>query len=388
MIFLRKYLLRQNFHPGAVNLFIHHGLRNLGNKLLGMFGPIYLYTVFGALTPVFLLFFLFYSIYSVLLPSTMQLVNKVGFKRSMYIGQIVLIFYFVVYYFIGESSQPFFWLFVLVLLWWAVTFFYWIPYHTDFATITSRKSRAKNFALLSAVVAITSIVTPVLSSVIITYLGYIWLFALVILVIIISTFYLKDTPEIKEKFSYSVKKTYQEFFSAKNRRMVLAYFADGMQSVFGFVVWPLFIFLLLDSNFISVGIITSVIVLAVVILRLVIGDFADRMSKAKIVRYTAIFHAAGWLFKAFVQTPFQIFVVGSYHDFTTSAKEVSFQSLMYEQAADRGHYVDEYTVLRDMALSAGKALSLIAIIILFPIVGLNWLFIIAAVTTPFIALLK
>jgi len=55
MIFLRKYLLRQNFHPGAVNLFIHHGLRNLGNKLLGMFGPIYLYTVFGALTPVFLL---------------------------------------------------------------------------------------------------------------------------------------------------------------------------------------------------------------------------------------------------------------------------------------------------------------------------------------------
>lgn len=388
MFFLRNYLLKQNFHPGAVNLFIHHGLRNLAFNLLGIFGPIYLYTIYGSVRLVLLVYFMWYFIYAAFLPLTMQLINKLGFKRAMYVSQPLAVIYFIVFYLVGVTPYVLFFSFLLVVFWWLKTALYWIPYHTDFATITSQKSRAKNFALLTAVVTTTSIVTPTISSLIITYLGYGWLFFLMVLILGVSTFYLKNTPDINERFSYSFLQTYREFLSKKNRRMVAAFFADGVQTVFGIVVWPLFIFMLLKNNFISVGLITSAIVLIVALVRLVIGDFADKVSKAKIVRYSAFFHTLGWLLKIFVHTPVQIFLVGSYHDLTMSAKDVSLHSLMYEKAANHGHYVDEYTVIRDMALCFGRAFGVLAVLLLLPFVGLNLSFALAALATPFIVLLK
>jgi len=35
---------------------------------------------------------------------------------------------------------------------------------------------------------------------------------------------------------------------------------------------------------------------------------------------------------------------------------------MYEQAADSGHYIDEYTVLREIALSIGRVLMLLVLV--------------------------
>lgn len=37
MFFLRAYLHKQNLHPGAVNLFIHHLLRSVGWAFFGTF---------------------------------------------------------------------------------------------------------------------------------------------------------------------------------------------------------------------------------------------------------------------------------------------------------------------------------------------------------------
>ena len=54
---------------------------------------------------------------------------------------------------------------------------------------------------------------------------------------------------------------------------------------------------------------------------------------------------------------------------------------MYEQAADRGHYVDEYTVLREISLNIGRVLMLVSLFILFYFVGLTFAFILAAIAS-------
>ena len=189
---------------------------------------------------------------------------------------------------------------------------------------------------------------------------------------------------INEKFSFSFLQTYKELFSKKNRNILIGYFADGVQGLIGALVWPLFIFLLLDNNFFSVGFVTSLVVFAAIGVKLIFGNLADRMSKTKIVKFISFFHALGWVFKSLVASPFQIFAAGAYHDITTSATRVSFDSLMYEQAGHYRHYADEYSVLREIALCLGRFVILIISIIVINFFSLEIMFWVAAVASLFL----
>ena len=55
--------------------------------------------------------------------------------------------------------------------------------------------------------------------------------------------------------------------------------------------------------------------------------------------------------------------------------------------ADQGHYIDEYTVFRDISLNMGRALMLITCFILIGFVGLNWTFLLAAIVSLFVSVL-
>jgi len=49
--------------------------------------------------------------------------------------------------------------------------------------------------------------------------------------------------------------------------------------------------------------------------------------------------------------------------------------------ADQGHYVDEYTVIKEMAVNFGKTLILAFAILIALNFGLNWTFILAALAS-------
>jgi hypothetical protein len=54
-------------------------------------------------------------------------------------------------------------------------------------------------------------------------------------------------------------------------------------------------------------------------------------------------------------------------------------ALTYEQAADAGHYIDEYTVLREMSLNIGRILILVFLLILSLSFSISVSFFVAAV---------
>ena len=81
------------------------------------------------------------------------------------------------------------------------------------------------------------------------------------------------------------------------------------------------------------------------------------------------------------------FFIGTYHVFTKIFKDTPFDTLNYEMMADRGHYVDEYTVLKEIAVQMGKILMLIFAILVALNFGLNWTFALAAIASLFINLM-
>ena len=194
-------------------------------------------------------------------------------------------------------------------------------------------------------------------------------------------------PEVKEKFTWSYQRTWQEFFAGSNRKMMLAYIGEGAENWIGGVLWPIFIWQLLEGRYLQVGILTSAITLIAVILNLAMGDYTDRFNKRKLMRAGSILYSLGWIAKMFVTTAFQLFIASTYHSFALILLRTPFSALIYEKAADSGHFLDEYSTLREMYLQFGRIIVMTIILALLNFLSLNLVFALAAVASLLVNLL-
>jgi len=97
----------------------------------------------------------------------------------------------------------------------------------------------------------------------------------------------------------------------------------------------------------------------------------DKFSKKKLMRVGSLIYAFGWMAKTFIVTAFQIFVVGTFHSLGSIVLRTPFNAFSYEQFTDRGTYLDEYTVLREISINFGRAIMGVILIILISLVGLK-----------------
>jgi len=63
----------------------------------------------------------------------------------------------------------------------------------------------------------------------------------------------------------------------------LAYLSDGSEVIVGLVIWPIFIWELLHGNYFEVGAISSLIVVATILLQLAVGKLIDKKDKKKLL---------------------------------------------------------------------------------------------------------
>ena len=162
----------------------------------------------------------------------------------------------------------------------------------------------------------------------------------------------------------------------------MAHIADGSEQSIGLVIWPIFIFELLDGNYLQVGALAAIVTGATIILQLLVGKYTDnKIIREKLLKFGAFLYSIGWLFKIFVATAFHIFIADAYHRFMKIFMRLPFDAFTYESTADNGHFVDELTVLNEMSLHVGKALMLLAVILLSLYFSINMTFILAAVSS-------
>ena len=378
--------LKTKLKPGLVATYSNRIIQQIAGGLLGFFVPIFLFIYFDYYIQGVILFYgISFLLFGLLLPIGAKTMSKIGLKASMILGSLFLVGYFVSLFLLSNNIA-----FALILTISFVTLFrvlYWVPYHTEFAETTDDLSRGKEIAFLVSISTLVSIALPFIAGLIISKFNFSVLFLISVIIASVSIIPILFLKPVKEKYSHSYFEAFKELFSKKNRKLLFAYGGEGAEFVVGFVIWPIFIFQLLNGNYLSVGILSSLIVLVSIIFRLAIGRLTDKMDKRKIIRTGSILHALGWVGKIFIQTAFHIFAVGAYHAFTSVMMRTPFATLMYEQAADRGHYVDEYTVLREMAICVGRVLMLILIFALLCFASLNFTFILAAIATLLFSLL-
>ncbi len=389
-MFKFKYFKGRVSH-GFVSIYSSRMILKIGLSLLGLFLPIFLYELFGYRMHFVIYYYMFgYFLYISTVPLGVRYLNKIGLRRSLRISIIWgALFYFCFYLlnrldpgFGGEDKVLIFSLVGLSVIF--ITLhrtMYWTPLHTDVAKFTNKTNRGKQLSLIESTTVFLTAVMPVVAGWILSQYNYDVLFLIAIVVFFTSLVPLMTLPRTKEKFSWAYWQTWKEFFSKERRSTVLAFMGDGAENAFTIIIWPVFIFELLNGSYFKAGLITSLVVIVTVILQLFVGRFLDLKDKKNILKHGTWFYSIGWIIKIFITSAFHIFIASTYHNLARIFTRTPFDALIYEKAADQGHFVDEFTVIHEIAIGLGRIIILTIVLILLSFVSLNWTFVLAAFAT-------
>ncbi len=375
---------------GFMALYFSRAIIYIAIGFFGLFLPIFLYKTTGENLVAVVVFFLVTSLlYAIILPAAMQVINHTGLKRALIFGTLMGAGYLGTLGLMTEQN----WMIVLPLTAVGLVIFrlaYWVPYHTDFAEFTSETSRGREISMQESTRSFIGIFTPLIAGAIIAQFGFGVLFLIVVILYVIAVFPLLSIPKVNETYQWSYKQTWQHFIEKDRRNMILAYIANGAETGVGMVIWPIFLYILLDGKYFEIGALSAVIVASTIILQLWVGKWADKMSKEKLLHIGSTLYAFGWIIKIFIATAFQIFLVDAYHRIMRIFMNTPFQAMTYDIAADEGHYIDEFTALKEIAVHVGRVLVFGLIIFLFAIVKLplEWIFAVAAVAAVSINILQ
>jgi len=380
-----KYF-KGHLSDGIMALYTGRIIQFIANSLLGIFLPIYLYIAFDAKIEYVLYWYLIgHLIYGFFLPFGVQFLNKIGLNRSLRIS----VFLFAAYNVCLVLLDYNFWIFLIlatIILTIGRTFF-WLPFHTDLAIYTGKEDRGKTLGVLYASSTLLGVVMPFIAGILIARFDYNIVFVISIIIYLFSIIPYFKLPRTSENYSWGYIETFKQYCSRANRKLVLSNMANGAENAVGIIIWPVFIWKLLEGSYVAVGAISSLIVLVTVLVELSVGKYTDVWNKRKMVHWGSLMYAVGWFAKVFVLTSMQIFIVGAYHSFALIFKDTPFDTLNYELLADQGHFVDEYTVLKELAVQFGKVLILGFAVIIALNFGVNWTFALAALASLFINLL-
>jgi len=358
----------------------HQCIVALASGMFGLFLPIFLLKEFGnSIYWVIIFYTIGHLLYGLLVPFGAMLMQKAGLKKMMIIARCFNILFYISLYFLHNNPMLFAILANFNLLMFRLL--YWVPYHVDLAKFTSGKYRGRQMAYLSALGYLIGIGSPLLAGFLLSQSSFNVLFLIAVVILIVATFPLTKLSRSEVKFEFSYFQSFRELFKKANKGLRTSYIADGAQGLVGIVIWPIFIYQILEGQYLAIGAVTALVVIGTIACQLLVGNYTDKFSKRKLVRVGSFIYAFGWMAKMFVVTAFQIFVVGTFHSLGSIVLRTPFNAFSYEQFTDRGTYLDEYTVLREISINFGRAIMGVILIILISLVGLKIAFPIAAIAS-------
>jgi len=387
--FLEKKYFNKSLSKGFIRLYTGKTIVMTASAMLGIFLPIFLYNLFDKNFQAVVIYYgSGYLFYGITVSFGVKFLNKFGFRNALRVSVILGMIFYIIFYFIDQNNFKYLIpLSLLILVFYRLL--YWLPYHVNFAKFTNKKTRGRQVSVIEATRSVLGVFIPLIAGLILTYFNFDVLFVIAIILYFASGIPYLTIPRTRERFVWTFRETWKQFFSKKRRKTILAYMADGSENIVGLVVWPIFIYQLLDGNYFKVGAISTLIIAISVIAQLFLGKYIDlKAKKEKVLKWGSLLYSFGWLVKIFISTTFQIFVVGAYHSITCIFLRTPFDALTYEISADQEHYVDEFTVLREMSIQFGRVLMVISIILISFYFAIQWVFVLAALASIVFNLLE
>ena len=256
---------------------------------------------------------------------------------------------------------------------------YWIPFNSEFVENSDKAHRGSDVSLLVALPILVCVASPSMGGVILEYVGFYLLFSIFMILMIMSVIPFFMSQDYKKHFKFKRK----DINFRLGQRFSLGFFAQGFFSMGYYLIWPLYIYMVLN-NLVITGMVASFTVLGTAFLTILIGRVSDKMNRKKMLRFGVIGCFFIWLMMYFAVTGMEFFVLSFLSGVFNSLIIISIFSSFSDFAKDRNIVND--VAMREIYLSVGRA-ALFAILA-FTFIGLHLGIILIAIMCLPIALVK
>ena len=227
---------------------------------------------------------------------------------------------------------------------------YWVPYEVDVSHIAGHKSISSySFELFFAIL-------PAISGFVLSF-GYpsaIFVLLASGILMCASLIPLRHVPVVHEDFSWKYTRTFHELLDRRYRALVITALADGFAGGALLLFWPIAAYIIVGRSFAMLGVVLTITFLLVMLARSVMRRYFRHLRIERSPAVHAVIAASSWIMRLIVSSPFGIVLVDSYFYVGNTVRGTGIDPLIFEQAADKGSYIDELTALKELALSIGK----------------------------------
>jgi len=338
--------------------FFSTGIITFGQALISLFVPIYLYNLGYSIPKVIFFYFLVFFIFLMFSYIGAKVVSKIGVKHS-----ILWSTPFIIAYFLGLGFLPKYpWLFfILPFLISFRTIFYWYGYHSIFIKNSKKKRRGSQLSLISAITLTAAVTAPLIGGFIAGY-SFALLYIIGSIVLILGTLPLFLSKEYYEKANFSSTGLLKKILYKNKRRELVSYASYAIESIIGFVIWPIFLITILLTVQ-KTGMIVTVSFISSLIALYFIGKLSDKFDRIKLVRFNTIFFALGWFARIFATSSLKILIIDSYKNFVQIFLQIPWAAHSADLAVKEGYF--NFIVRKEIIFNMTRVLVLPILMLIF-----------------------
>ena len=335
------------------NFYFSVGLFNFAASIIEIFIPLYLLLDRDfSLSSVVLFYALVHLGRLICLPISAWLSSVLGAKRIMSFSFVLVIIFYLLLQKIDHSLFVFYF---SALLFGATLAFLWIPYLIHISKISPNNIRGKIVGKINTYVYIAKALGPLLGGFIISFYGFKYGFALVILLIIPAIYLLLSTPEKSKirKINFKlidIKKIYPD---------MIANGFYNFSNFLNYLVWPIFIFLIVPY-YGTIGFIQTFSLLVSIVAFQLAGSWADKFDRKKLLFWSNISDILVSALRVFANSFASIFFFSIIKDFTWSLRKIPYHAKLYEHMDQepRAEYIFFFEV-------GGASITIIGFLLFF-----------------------
>ena len=313
--------------------------------------------VAGAMVHTVLLYALSQIVATLLTPYTARGLRH-GMLREMVLGVVLAAWAFIDFGLVLQGHFADYYTFVIAgfaIALGGYRAFYWVPYEVERHETQSLPS-IFSFEILIALM-------PAFMGCLLVSYGFreFWVLTVsgcVMIAALIPLFWMRDSYE---GFSWGYRETFGRLLDRAHRRLVGGAVSDGIQGAALLLIWPLAIFLIIGGSYELLGLLLTLTLLILLIVRDGMDGIIRRLRVLRSLPVRIAIVSSAWVGRILVFNPVSIIFSDAY--LHAGNPKISTDHGTFEQTSDAGHFIDEYTVLREIGLLIGRILLCIAFVL-------------------------
>lgn len=323
-------------------LFFATLMRSMADQAVGVFTPLFLFQI-GKSLPIFpafarspflsgiglvILYYFFQRLVVLLVtfPYT-RIMYRIGYMWSMLLGNV-----FVCGVYLGfhlAKTHPLF-LILSFVCGAGDLVVYWIAHDTLFATELRQREIGRGVGALAFLTKLIQIVMPAIGGVGIVVFGYSSVFALGVMLILLSCIPLLFLPHIRIE-SKPLFSELRAWLQERRFQRFCGVLVGKYMEIIATLLWPIFV-LLIVGKVSRVGFIFSFVLFLSLILTYIAGWYVDHSKRGRIFIASGLILSCTWLARMFARGIWDIVGIELVDKLTSSFYSPCFDALLYKRA--------------------------------------------------------